>query len=880
MMRFSYLLFKFLSWFTVSILAGSCISALGVFLYLSPTLPNAEKLKDVKLQTPLRIYTHDGQLITEFGEKRRRPIKIDDVPPEFINALLASEDSNFYSHNGIDYKGLTRAVVQLVTTGRKKGGGSTISMQVARNYYLSKQKTFKRKFTEILLTFKIEELLTKQEILELYINKVFLGKRAYGFEAASQVYYGKHLNELTLAQLAMLAGLPQAPSAANPINNPERAMNRRNYVLARMRTLDMISLEEFERAAIQPVTAKFHSLSTQVDAPYVAEMIRQTMVEQYGDDIYTEGYRVYTTIDASRQRAANLAMQRGLLKYSRDHGFRTTGNVILPLVPASAPASQPSETQEEDGSNLNAAMSIEAQEIVVPDSDLTNIDWQQTFKEWQTYLLRQPAAGIISPAIVASVRDQPTTKADSKDIDPSDDAGAWLYQDNRLIWLPLSAMQWAKPKLSVDSVGEVPTKPSQILSVGQVVWFEGDPDQRIELAQKPEVQGALVSLNPDNGAVQALVGGFAFNLGKFNHAVQAKRQPGSAFKPFIYSTALNEGFTPATLINDAPVVFDDAELENTWRPQNHSGKFYGPTRLRQALYKSQNLVSIRVLKRIKPKTVIKFVEPFGFDPNTLNKDLSLALGASAMTPWTLAQGYTVFANGGFAVKSFMIDRIALDDDILFEATPDTVCRECEQSPTETPQADDALLAINDLTAQDDQPELPKAKRVMDTRVNYLITSMMKDVIKRGTGKRALALNRSDLAGKTGTTNDQKDGWFSGFGGGLVTTVWVGFDEHKTLGRWAFGGTTALPIWVDYMREALAGVPELNLPRPAGIVSVRIDPETGDLAYPGQPNAIFEVFREENVPQNATQAPIQESFYQEDGEAPQATNDDLTPEQLF
>ncbi|WP_430460409.1 penicillin-binding protein 1A [Thalassolituus sp. LLYu03] len=828
----------------MSIFAGSGAVILAIYLFLAPTLPDTEELKNVELQTPLRVYTEDGRLISEFGEKRRSPLTYEETPKQFINALLASEDDSFFEHFGIDLKGLARAVFELMRTGRKKSGGSTITMQVAKNYYLSSEKTFARKFTEIMLALKIEQALTKEEILELYINKIYLGKRAYGIEAAAQVYYGKSIKELNLAQLAMIAGLPQAPSAANPINNPQRAMDRRNYVLARMRTLDMISGEEFEEAARAPVTARYHGAVSEISAPYIAEMVRRDMVERFGEEAYTAGYSVYTTVNSVRQLAANRALQAGILKYDRDHGYRAPKPSVAPVM-LDVP-SDPSLKEWQDKADASR-----------------DIDWAQTLDDWSEVLREQEELGLIAPAIVTKI----------------EKTGVWFLRDGAEFWLPMSGILWAKPYVDVNIVGKEPTQPSAVLTVGQQIWIE-DTKEGPVLAQLPEVEGALVSMKPDDGAIQALVGGFSPSSNQFNRVIQADRQPGSAFKPFIYSAALANGFTPASIINDAPVVFEDASLESTWRPENHNGKFYGPTRLREALYRSQNLVSIRILKQIGPSTAVKYVEPFGFPRSKLNADLSLALGASAVSPMELATGYCALANGGFAVKPYLIHRIEDNSrNILFSADPVAVCHACEEAKEraalaaasgQLPDADDEIAAP--VVAEAPTNEAP---RIMDKRTHFLMISMLKDVVRLGTGQRALALNRDDLAGKTGTTNDQKDAWFSGFSPDLVTTVWIGFDQPQTLGKWAFGSNTALPVWVDYMGDALKGVPQHPFEQPDGIVSVRIDPATGLLARPGQTDAIFEYFREEDVPHE-----FAGSNTAGDSELESSGQSEVTPEQLF
>ena len=840
-------LLKFTIWLFLSIGAGTTMAITGVYLYLAPTLPDAETLKDVDLQTPLRVYTADGLLITEYGEKRRTPITYQEIPPQFIDALLASEDDGFFEHSGIDLKGLARAVFDLVTTGRKKSGGSTITMQVAKNYYLSSEKTFTRKFTEILLALKIEKALTKEEILELYVNKIYLGKRAYGIEAASQVYYGKSITELNLAELAMIAGLPQAPSAANPIRSPERAVSRRNYVLARMYNLGKISEAEFQQSIRQPATARYHGATSEISAPYVAEMIRQEMIRRYGNKAYTSGYSVYTTIDSARQRAANAALQKGLLKYDRDHGYRgaQTSYAVIPLNVPEAP---------------------ELEEWIAQADPAKDVDWPKTLADWEEQLRDLGDFGIIEPAVVMNATEE----------------GAWVYSIGKIRWLPFAGMTWAAPYLSVNSVGDAPENALDVISNGDLIWLEATPSE-LRLAQVPEAEGALVSMNPHNGAIEALVGGFSNSDNQFNRATQAERQPGSAFKPFIYSAALDNGFTTASLINDAPVVFKDASLESTWRPENYSGKFYGPTRLRQALYRSQNLVSIRILKQMGPATAVRYIQDFGFNPARLNKDLSLALGASAVTPLDMATGYSAFANGGYKVSPFVMQSIISDTgEVLYEANPTLAMAPPEEGATGNlirEGLNDNDSPTEGESEQVESIEVPTlyAERIMSPENHYLTVSMMRDVVRRGTGRKALALGRNDLAGKTGTTNDQKDAWFSGFNPDLVATVWIGFDQPTTLGRWASGGGTALPVWVDYMREALDGAPEEHFEQPEGIVTVRIDPDSGLLASPGQKDAIFEYFKAGSAPTEYARTkdiiPYQED---EDGSG----GGSVIPEQLF
>ena len=840
-------LLKFTIWLFLSIGAGTTMAITGVYLYLAPTLPDAETLKDVDLQTPLRVYTADGLLITEYGEKRRTPITYQEIPPQFIDALLASEDDGFFEHSGIDLKGLARAVFDLVTTGRKKSGGSTITMQVAKNYYLSSEKTFTRKFTEILLALKIEKALTKEEILELYVNKIYLGKRAYGIEAASQVYYGKSITELNLAELAMIAGLPQAPSAANPIRSPERAVSRRNYVLARMHNLGKISEAEFQQSIRQPATARYHGATSEISAPYVAEMIRQEMIRRYGNKAYTSGYSVYTTINSARQRAANAALQKGLLKYDRDHGYRgaQTSYAVIPLSVPEAP---------------------ELEEWIAQADPAKDVDWPQTLEAWEEKLRDLGDFGIIEPGVVMNATEE----------------GAWVYGIGKIRWLPFAGMTWAAPYLSVNSVGNAPENALDVIRNGDLIWLEST-SSGLKLAQVPQAEGALVSMNPHNGAIEALVGGFSNSDNQFNRATQAERQPGSAFKPFIYSAALDNGFTTASLINDAPVVFKDASLESTWRPENYSGKFYGPTRLRQALYRSQNLVSIRILKQMGPATAVRYIQDFGFNPARLNKDLSLALGASAVTPLDMATGYSAFANGGYKVSPFVMQSIISDTgEVLYEANPTLAMAPPEEGATGNlirEGLNDNDSPTEGESEQVESIEVPTlyAERIMSPENHYLTVSMMRDVVRRGTGRKALALGRNDLAGKTGTTNDQKDAWFSGFNPDLVATVWIGFDQPTTLGRWASGGGTALPVWVDYMREALDGAPEEHFEQPEGIVTVRIDPDSGLLASPGQKDAIFEYFKAGSAPTEYARTKDIIPYQEDEGGSGGGS---VIPEQLF
>ena len=803
MIRFA-VAFRFLGILVLLAVLAAAIGVGGTYWYLAPKLPSAEALRDVRLQVPLRVYTRDHELLAEFGEKRRKPLRLDEVPERLVQAILAGEDDRFFEHPGVDWQGLTRAVLYLVRTGEKGPGGSTITMQVARNFFLSREKTYIRKLNEILLALKIEREFTKDEILELYVNKIFLGQRAYGVGAAAQVYYGVPVAELTLPQLAMIAGLPKAPSRFNPVANPKQAVVRRNYVLRRMLELGYIAQDEHDEARDGPVTAKVHGLAVEVEAPYVAEMVRARMEEMYGSDVYTAGYKVYTTLDGRLQGAADAALRQALLEYDARHGFR--------------------------GSERNVASGEEAEP---PQDVLEDI----------------AEVGGLVPAVVTSV--------DKRNV------AAWA-RNVGAVEIGFESMEWARPYIDENRRGDEPKGADAVLKAGDVIRVR-PAENGWTFAQLPDVEGALVSLDPNDGSIVALTGGFDFYRSKFNRATQAERQPGSSFKPFIYSAALEHGYTPASIINDAPVVFEDPSLKSAWRPENYGGKFFGPTPLRTALYKSRNLVSIRLLRDIGIDFALEHIARFGIDVESLPRGLSLALGSGVLTPLELATGYGVLANGGYAVEPYFIDRVLDGDDtLLFAADPLVVCRDCDDeeamtvsastAPADGEGAGAALSAEAGADSGTGSPTgLPgserRAPRAIDARNAWLMYSLMRDVIRRGTGRKARVLERDDIAGKTGTTNDQYDAWFSGFSPGLVATAWIGFDEFRPLGQRETGARAALPMWIAYMKEALEGVRQREIPPPEGIVTVRIDPETGELAGASHEGGVFESFRTERVPNN-------------------------------
>ncbi|WP_160288626.1 penicillin-binding protein 1A [Pseudomonas knackmussii] len=784
-------LLKFLWWTCVAIFCGVLLSLSGAYLYLSPNLPSVDALRNVQLQIPLRVYSSDNKLIAEFGEMRRTPIRFADIPPDFIHALLSAEDDNFANHYGVDVKSLMRAAAQLLTTGHIQTGGSTITMQVAKNYFLTNERSFSRKITEILLALQIERELTKDEILELYINKIYLGNRAYGIEAAAQVYYGKSIKELSLAQMAMIAGLPKAPSRYNPLANVARSMERRNWILERMNKLGFIDQARYQAAIAEPVAASYHVPSPELNAPYIAEMARAEMVGRYGSNAYTEGYRVYTTVHSDLQSNANDALRDGLQEYDQRHGYRGP-EARLP------------------GKSMDA---------------------------WRQAIAQQRPLGGLEPAIVTRVEKSGVMV---------------LLRDGKDETISWDNMKWARPFLSSNSMGPVPRQPSDVLQAGDVIRVQRRDDGSLRLTQVPAAQSALVSLNPRNGAIMALVGGFSFEQSSYNRAAQAKRQPGSSFKPFIYSCALDNGFTAASLVNDAPIVFVDEYLDKVWRPKNDTNTFLGPIPLREALYKSRNMVSIRVLQSLGVDRARNYISRFGFDVQELPPNLSMALGTATLTPLEIAGAWSTFANGGYKVSPYIVDRVeSRDGQVLFQANPasvpvdDTAQVAGQGQATAQPTA--APVEDNDPAHAKTTYEPTPAERIIDARTAYIMTSMLQDVIKRGTGRRALALKRDDLAGKTGTTNDSKDAWFSGFNADYMTTVWVGFDQPESLGRMEFGGNVALPIWMRYMGAALKDKPSHVLPEPPGLVSQRIDPVSGRAAPPGTPGAYFELFKAEDTP---------------------------------
>ncbi|WP_022954914.1 penicillin-binding protein 1A [Perlucidibaca piscinae] len=800
--------FRPLRWLGLA-LTGITLGASGSYLALTPQLPDISTLKEVRYETPLQVYTRDGKLISEFGVKHTIPLKYAEVPKLFIQAFLAAEDDRFFEHEGIDYAGLGRAFSEIVTTGNIRSGGSTITMQVAKNYFLSNERTFSRKLTEIMLAKRIEDSLTKQEILELYLNKIYLGQRAYGIGAAAKIYYGKTVKQLTLAEMAMIAGLPKAPSKYNPISNPQRALIRRDWILGRMLKLGYISKSAHAQAVRAPVGLNFKASLQDVQAPWLSEMVRESLLERFGKDVYDSGYKVYTTVSAAAQNAASDAVISGLLAYDQRHGWRGV-----------------------EGSVKKTAL-----------------------KE-----LRR--VGNLEPAQVIKVSDQQIT--------------AQLRSGETLTLGP-ATWRWARKQLSVDSIGPAPRSARDLVAVDDIIRVQ-PAGKGWRLAQIPQVQGQLIAINPDNGAIEAVVGGFDFGQSKFNRAVQSWRQAGSTIKPLIYSKALERGYTPASLIDDAPLTFGD------WEPSNSDGEFMGPITLRRALYLSRNLVSIRLLQAVGVDSAREYLTRFGLDKSRMPRDLTLALGSAEVLPIQMATAYAAIANGGLRVHPYFIEKVVdRQGKVVFQANPRRVCRPCELPmaapvitsdgqaeapeviPVNPPVADGAIVSTdengipgmisgsgNDMSISDPSPTVytpsyPVALRIMRPRAAAQMYSILQDVIRRGTGRGALSLGRDDLAGKTGTTNEARDAWFAGFNGRMVAVSWVGFDEPRSLGKVEYGGYAALPIWNQYMATALRGVPSTRPPMPAGMATARINRLTGEAVAADDPEGVDELFRAEMRP---------------------------------
>ena len=771
---------RWLRWILILFLVLALIGAAaagGLYYVISSRLPDVQTLRDVEMQEPMYVYAADGQLMAVFGETRRIPVTMDEVPERLRQAFLATEDARFYEHGGVDYKGIARAVWLLATTNdRRVPGGSTITQQVARQFFLSSEYSYTRKLAEILLARKIESELSKDEIFELYLNKSFFGNRAYGVAAAAQFYYGKTLQELDLDEMASLAGIPKFPSSGNPISNPERARQRRdNYVLQRMAELGFVTQAEADAAKAVAMHATPHEPPVQVEAPYVAELVRQEMIARFGGDVVNKGYHVTTTIDPTMQAAANIAVRDGLLLYDHRHGWHGVEKEVA----------------------LGAGDDVAA---------------------LAAHLSGIPAQSGLIPAIVAST---------------AADGSATVVLANRMeVVLPSNAARWTNRTAA------------KLVKRGDIVRVRaGEKEGQWLLDQIPRGQSALVSLDANSGALKALVGGFSYSGNKFNRATQARRQPGSSFKPFIYAAAFDKGYNPASIVLDAPVVFRDRRGK-TWSPQNDGGGFRGPMRLREALVQSRNLVSVRLLDGMGVDYARKYISEFGFAEAELPPNLSMSLGTASLTPLSVARGYAVFANGGSRVDTWLIDRVSTREGVeIFKENPALACRGCAGTSNGEPAAQvvdgfnfgaaapaaTASSAATPAAAEEApapvNPDARTAPRAIDARTAYQLVSMMRDVVQRGTGTAAKVLGREDIGGKTGSTNDHRDAWFSGFGGPFVTTVWVGRDDFRSLGYREYGGKAALPIWIDYMRAALKDQPLAQNDPPSGMVQASLNGAT-------------------------------------------------------
>lgn len=831
--------------FTLLIL--TLIGIYSLYLSMRSELPSVESLKDLHWQTPLQIYSQDGLLISQFGEKKRTPLTLDQVPQQLIDALLATEDDRFYMHFGIDPIGIGRAILGKLM-GQDKGGASTITMQVARNFFLTREVTYTRKVREIFLSFHIEKLLTKDEILMLYINKIGLGHRSFGFGAAAQVYYGKDINELNLAQIALLAGLPKAPSTLNPIRSPQRAKARRSIVLHRMLVSGYITDQEYQTAKNTPITAKKHGAEIELSAPYVAEMAHQEVLKRYGKEkAYTEGYKVFTTITTKLQTAAQQALINNLLNYDQRHGYRGPISSLRP---------QPKATKN----------TSDLQILPLSEKELT-----EALSEANYYQMLVPA--VVIAVEEKSVRIQLRNK-----------------ETATIEWQGLA---WARAYINDKKQGNPPKTATEILNYGDIILVSKVANNNYRLGQLPTASSAIVSLSPDDGAIQAAVGGFSFKQSQFNRVTQAKRQVGSNIKPFIYSAALEHGFTLASLVNDAPINQWDKSSGVVWRPRNSPETYVGPLRVRLALAQSKNVIAVRLLKSIGVTNSINHLTAFGFKENDLPRNETLALGSASLTPLEVATGFAAFANGGFLVEPYLIERIENSEGtVIYQANPALACDPCTQTDvlSNTVENIDLLsttdksedIVIDDIIIEDNQLSKPsendqavdvkQAKRIISPQNAFLITQALNSAIWgadysiehgwQGTGWRARSIKRRDIAGKTGTTNESKDAWFSGFSRHLITTSWIGFDDprhilgqsvynnnlgkNQTTGK-EFGARSAQPAWIDFMQVALADLEVEAFQLPVDIVSVRIDKSTGKLTTKTDKTSQLEYFRLGNVP---------------------------------
>ena len=757
---------------------------LGVYLYFAPEIPSSSEVASVELQVPLKIFTKDGKLIGEFGEIHRTKLKFEEIPDTFVKAFLAAEDSDYFNHTGVDVLSLVRAAYQFLREGEIVSGGGTITMQVARNYVLTKERTFERKLKEIFTALKIDFSFTKEEIFELYVNQIFLGNRAYGIKAAAEIYYDKNLEDLNLAQYAMIAALPKAPSRINPLINPRKAINRRNYVLRRMLALEFIDQTQFDVASSAPVTASFSGISPEVEADYLAEEIRKYIIKNYGLSAYKDGYQVFSTIDSSYQTAAREAVEEGIEDYEERHGFEKPENHEY-LLPKSF----------KNRSEFFYAFAYDPFSYL--DKFGIELEAKNPFYKAMEFLEQQAEFKNFKPVILISVEDERLLT---------------LNKEGKIENILLASLTKSiRPRINENR---------------DLVWLSKGSSQNksITLSIHPKVQSALVSLNPSSGEILALVGGYNFRNSQFNRAIQAKPQLGSNFKPFLYAAAFENGFSPASVIVDSPLVFDDQNLEEIWRPRNASGKFYGPTRLREALVQSRNVVSVKLLQEVSIKDAKESLEKFGFYKEELPNDLSLALGSYGASPLKNAELYSIFANGGKKVAPYFIDRILFPDgnEINFS----------EEKKSKTGYYLSQWFGTDEREADNFS---------IDPRIAFMINDILKEAAQRGTGRKINELGRKDFAAKTGTSNDAESTWFTGFNENILTTVWFGYDNPSSLGNNEFGSTTSLPIWLNYKKQIIDTIPKGKFKKPSGLIARKINLETGELAKPEDERVKFELF---------------------------------------
>ena len=772
---------------------------LGVYLYFAPEIPSSSEVASVELQVPLKIFTKDGKLIGEFGEIHRTKLKFEEIPDTFVKAFLAAEDSDYFNHTGVDILSLVRAAYQFLREGEIVSGGGTITMQVARNYVLTKERTFERKLKEIFTALKIDFSFTKEEIFELYVNQIFLGNRAYGIKAAAEIYYDKNLEDLNLAQYAMIAALPKAPSRINPLINPRKAINRRNYVLRRMLALEFIDQTQFDVASSAPVTASFSGISPEVEADYLAEEIRKYIIKNYGLSAYKDGYQVFSTIDSSYQTAAREAVEEGIEDYEERHGFEKPENHEY-LLPKSF----------KNRSEFFYAFAYDPFSYL--DKFGIELEAKNPFYKAMEFLEQQAEFKNFKPAILISVEDERLLT---------------LNKEGKIENILLANLTKSiRPRINENRKDKKLTNFSEFFESGDLVWLSKDSNQNksITLSIHPKVQSALVSLNPSSGEILALVGGYNFRNSQFNRAIQAKPQLGSNFKPFLYAAAFENGFSPASVIVDSPLVFDDQNLEEIWRPRNASGKFYGPTRLREALVQSRNVVSVKLLQEVSIKDAKESLEKFGFYKEELPNDLSLALGSYGASPLRNAELFSIFANGGKKVVPYFIDRILFPDgnEINFS----------EEKKSKTGDYLSQWFGTDEREADNFS---------IDPRIAFMINDILKEAAQRGTGRKINELGRKDFAAKTGTSNDAESTWFTGFNENILTTVWFGYDNPSSLGNNEFGSTTSLPIWLNYKKQIIDTIPKGKFKKPSGLIARKINLETGELAKPEDERVKFELF---------------------------------------